>query len=56
MDGSELDESYSDWRQNAGVMWWFHMTRSRNGQEFLRADAIGVRVNQGWNAQRMASR
>ncbi len=54
-DGSELEESYWNWHQNAGVMWWSHMSRSRNRQEVLRADAIGVRVDQGWTAQQMAS-
>ena len=55
LDGSELEETYSNWRFNAGVMWWLHMTRFRNRQEFLRSDVTGLRVNQGWSAQRLAS-
>jgi hypothetical protein len=54
-DGSAWQENYSNWRPVAGVMWWFQMTRTRNRQEFLHADAAGVRVNQGWTAQRVAS-
>jgi len=53
-DGSELDEAYSNWRQSAGVLWWCHMTRSRNHQEFLRADVTNFHVNQGWTPQRIA--
>lgn len=55
LDGSELEETYSNWRLNGGVMWWSHMTRLRNRQEFLRADVTSLRVNQGWTAQRLAS-
>jgi len=55
VDGSELQENYSNWRPIAGVMWWFHTTLMRNHQEFVRADVTGVRVNQGWTAQRIAS-
>ena len=53
-DGAELEETYSNWRQSAGVLWWCHMTRSRNHQEFLRADITNFRVNQGWTPQRIA--
>lgn len=44
LDGSELEETYSDWGQSAGIMWWRHMVRSRNHQEFLRADVINLQV------------
>jgi hypothetical protein len=54
-DGSELQETYSNWRQSAGILWWFHMTRSRNRQEFLRADVMSVRANLGWTPERIAS-
>lgn len=54
VDGSELQETYSNWRQSAGVMWWSHMSRLRNRQEFLRADVTSLRVNQGWTPQRLA--
>jgi DNA-directed RNA polymerase subunit RPC12/RpoP len=53
-DGAELEETYSNWRQSAGVLWWCHMTRSRNRQEFLRADVTNFHVNQGWTPQRIA--
>jgi len=53
-DGAELEETYSNWRQSAGVLWWCHMTRSRNHQEFLRADLTNFHVNQGWTPQRIA--
>ncbi|MGO9796829.1 MAG: hypothetical protein ACLPLZ_12115 [Terracidiphilus sp.] len=45
LDGSELEENYSNWRQSAGIMWWRHMVRSRNHQEFLRADVTNFQVN-----------
>ena len=45
LDGSELEENYSNWRQSAGIMWWRHMVRSRNHQEFLRADVTNLQVN-----------
>jgi hypothetical protein len=54
VDGAELDETYSNWRQAAGVLWWTHMTRSRNHQEFLHADATNFHANQGWTPQRIA--
>jgi hypothetical protein len=54
IDGAELQETYSNWRQSAGVLWWCHMTRSRNHQEFLRADIANFHVNQGWTPQRIA--
>jgi hypothetical protein len=53
-DGAEIEETYSNWRQGAGLMWWCHMTRSRNHQEYLRADVTNLRVNQGWSTQRIA--
>jgi hypothetical protein len=53
-DGSELDETYSNWRQAAGILWWTHMTRSRNHQEFLRADVTNFHANQGWTPQQIA--
>jgi hypothetical protein len=53
-DGAELEETYSNWRQAAGILWWTHMTRSRNHQEFLRADVTNFRVNQGWTPQQIA--
>jgi hypothetical protein len=53
-DGAELQETYSNWRQSAGVLWWCHMTRSRNHQEFLRADVTNFHVNQGWTPQQIA--
>jgi len=53
-DGAELVETYSNWRQGAGIMWWTHMTRSRNHQEFLRADVINIHANQGWTPQQIA--
>jgi hypothetical protein len=45
LDGSELEEAYSNWRQSAGIMWWRHMVRSRNHREFLRADVTNLQVN-----------
>jgi hypothetical protein len=54
VDGAELDETYSNWRQAAGVLWWCHMTRSRNHQEFLRADVTNFHANQGWTPQQIA--
>jgi hypothetical protein len=53
-DGAELEETYSNWRQGAGVLWWTHMTRSRNHQEFLRADVTNFHANQGWTPERIA--
>jgi hypothetical protein len=53
-DGAELEETYSDWRQSAGILWWCHMTRSRNRQEFLRADVTNFHANQGWTPQQIA--
>ena len=53
-DGAEFEETYSNWRQSAGVLWWTHMTRSRNHQEFLRADVTNFHANQGWTPQRIA--
>jgi hypothetical protein len=53
-DGSELEETYSNWRQGAGILWWCHMTRSRNHQEFLHADVTNFHANQGWTPQRIA--
>jgi hypothetical protein len=53
-DGAELEETYSNWRQGAGILWWCHMTRSRNHQEFLRADVTNFHANQGWTPQRIA--
>lgn len=45
LDGSELEETYSDWRQYAGMLWWRHRVRSRNHQQFLRADVTNLQVN-----------
>ncbi len=53
-DGAELQETYSNWRQAAGILWWTHMTRSRNHQEFLRADVTNFHANQGWTPQQIA--
>jgi hypothetical protein len=53
-DGAELEETYSNWRQGAGILWWCHMTRSRNHQEFLRADVTNLHANQGWTPQQIA--
>jgi hypothetical protein len=53
-DGAELVETYSNWRQAAGILWWTHMTRSRNHQEFLRADVTNFHANQGWTPQQIA--
>jgi hypothetical protein len=53
-DGAELIETYSNWRQAAGILWWTHMTRSRNRQEFLRADVTNFHANQGWTPQQIA--
>ncbi|MGD0479977.1 MAG: hypothetical protein ABSA42_07390 [Terracidiphilus sp.] len=53
-DGAEFEETYSNWRQSAGVLWWTHMTRSRNHQESLRADVTNFHANQGWTPQRIA--
>ena len=44
LDGSELEESYSNWRQYAGMLWWRHMARSRNHQQFLSADVTNLQV------------
>jgi len=55
LDGSELQETYSNWRYSSGVLWWRHMVRSRNHQEFLRADVINFHVDQGWTPERLAS-
>jgi hypothetical protein len=30
------------------------MTRSRNRQEFLRADVVNIHANQGWTPQQIA--
>ncbi len=45
LDGSELEETYSNWRQYAGILWWRLMVRSRNHQEFLRADVTNLQAN-----------
>jgi hypothetical protein len=45
LDGSELEETYSNWRQYAGMLWWRHMVRSRNHQQFLSADVTNLQVN-----------
>jgi hypothetical protein len=45
LDGSELEETYSNWRQSAGIMWSRHRVRSRNHQELLRADVTNLQVN-----------
>ena len=45
LDGAELEETYSDWRQYAGMLWWRHMVRSRNHQPFLSADVTNLQVN-----------
>lgn len=45
LDGSDLEETYSNWRHSAGVLWWGHMARSRNHQEFLHADVTSLHVN-----------
>jgi hypothetical protein len=53
-DGAQLEETYSNWRQSTGILWWCHMTRSRNHQEFLRADVTSLHANQGWTPRQIA--
>ena len=47
LDGSILEETYSDWRTVGGVMWWFHMTRARDGNVFLEVLVKDYRINTG---------
>jgi hypothetical protein len=47
LDGSILEETYSDWRTVGGVMWWFHMTRARDGNVFLEVQVKDYRINTG---------
>lgn len=47
LDGALLEEAYSDWREIGGVMWWFHMTRARNGTIFLEVQVKDYGINTG---------
>ncbi len=55
LDGAVLEETYSDWRKVAGVMWWFHMTRSRDGQTFLEVQVKNYHVNKGLTDKKLSS-
>lgn len=47
LDGALLEETYSDWQKIGGVMWWFHMTRSRDGETFLEVQVKNYHINTG---------
>ena len=51
VDGAVLEETYSDWRRIGDVMWWFYMTRTRNGNIFLEARVNDYKVNTGLTGQ-----
>jgi hypothetical protein len=51
LDGATLEETYSDWRPVNGTLWWFHMTRSRDGAVFLQNQVREYRVNNGITEQ-----
>jgi hypothetical protein len=55
LDGATLEETYSDWRPINGTLWWFHMTRSREGAVFLQDQAREYRINNGITAQSLAA-
>jgi hypothetical protein len=55
-DGATLEETYSDWRSINGVLWWFQMTRSRDGVIFLRERVKDYRINTGISAASLATR
>ena len=47
LDGAILEETYSDWRRIGDVMWWFQMSRARDGVTFLRVRVRDCRINKG---------
>jgi hypothetical protein len=47
LDGAMLEETYFDWREINGTMWWFRMTRARDGQTFLEERVRDYRINTG---------
>jgi hypothetical protein len=51
LDGATLEETYSDWRPVNGTLWWFHMTRSRDGAVFLQDQVREYRINSGITEQ-----
>jgi hypothetical protein len=51
LDGAILEETYSHWRRISGTMWWFQMTRARNGQIFLMVQVKDYRINAGLTDQ-----
>lgn len=51
LDGATLEEVYSDWRTVNGTLWWFHMTRSRDGAVFLQDQVREYHVNSGITEQ-----
>lgn len=55
LDGATLEEAYSDWRTVNGTLWWFHMTRSRDGVVFLQDQVREYRVNDGMTEQALAA-
>ncbi len=55
LDGAMLEETYSGWRMISGVMWWFHMTRSREGQTFLEVQVKNYHVNKGLTDKKLSS-
>lgn len=55
LDGTVLEETYSDWRVVSGVMWWFHMTRSREGQTFLDVEVKNYQINKGLTDKKLGA-
>jgi serine/threonine protein kinase len=55
LDGAILEETYSDWRRVGGVMWWFHMTRARDGNIFLQEQVRDYVINKGILDQSLSS-
>jgi hypothetical protein len=55
LDGATLEESYSDWRTINGTLWWYHMTRSRDGAVFLQDQVREYRINSGNTEQTLAA-
>ena len=47
LDGAILEETYSDWRRIGDVMWWFQMSRARDGATFLQVRVRDYRINKG---------
>jgi|GEM_PF-3341014 len=51
LDGAVLEETYSDWRKIGDLMWWFHMSRTRDGKSFLEVRVKDYRINSGLDEQ-----